>query len=1219
MIIGVWKYTDSWVYNSKLVGTGGSGTTSQGYGCAISKNGSYIAIGGPESHSGVGRTWVFFDNGSGYVQQTIVSPPTFVGTPRFGYSVSLDEDGDTLCVAGPGDNSDRGAIWIFIRSGSSWSIQADRLIGTGNTGITRRGESVALSNDGNTAAVGGPSNNSSIGAVWVWTRSVTTWTQQTVIYNPLATNNNFGRAVALSTTGDKMAVNLEKDNSRGFIYSRSVGVWTVEATLTATGISTVPAYTNRGIALSPDGTLCCLGFSNDYTPANVVWKGSVVIFRNSGSWGQIQTIYGNTIDGAKFGDMISISTNRINVGGPLDNSSAGANFIFSINPTTYQATQEDKLVFGTIPTNGQQGVSLSIATTGSYVIGARSNNADYRGFIYDYVSTNTYLKTNIVITSSELTATYCYVAMSGDGNFAAISKPNVGNIGEVRTLSKQNGSWIVGSALNGAPFTGQAFFGRSLVLDGTGSVLAIGGNQYSNPDTNNKGRVWIYSRSNYTYSLVTYLTPMGSENDFGYSLAISGDGTVLCVGSPYSAENLSSNFTIYRNNGTWTLETQIYNTDSLYENFASSVSLTTTGTRLVVGGRIENSLTTQKAGVVYNYSNGGWSKIQDLSVPGVTTIDTPYDCPVSIGGDGNAIIIGNAGENSGSGSVLIFSSSLTTESNYYTYRSKILPTYADSYMLKGYAVALNHDSTKLLIGNLTDETTEGSVSVFTIVTNGQTCVARTTNVCAHANPCVKTFMTLANAETEAKNASTHLLIQWTARAYINTTDYIAFSSTYYDSSNNSRFRHQLEYGVIATNSILVEDSLDKDANILYEAPAYTYIANYMSASKDASKVALGIDLSAQYRPPKIYDLTYDDLLNEMNFTAKTGPPNTYNSLSNYTSCFAIVTDKYFMLNQNRDIQIYHYAGSDFSFAQGITLPDTYNTRSFGFISTDSKTIGIFPQIIATNERAFVYTYNSTTTSWVKYGQITQTLATVEGCALLDNADDVYYGDNTNFNHYSIPIPTTNVIYSDVITGNIIITAGNNITSDLIINDDVIDSTPIPLVVTVANATYSCTALATTIQSLVNNYLVPGTFIATFTDSTNKYTVNCASAVNVYADCTICELMGITNTKTNVTTFVADAPAILGGPNYLLIKSTAIGKKKETKTFMDGGYDDIIAKVPVDVNLGDILIYRPAIPQKILYSRPAIFTQLDFALEDSNGRLVNLNGSDWTIELRFVTK
>ena len=61
---------------------------------------------------------------------------------------------------------------------AQFTQQGPKLVGTGATGGAEQGLSVAVSADGNTAIVGGWSDNSSTGAAWVYTRSSGVWTQQ---------------------------------------------------------------------------------------------------------------------------------------------------------------------------------------------------------------------------------------------------------------------------------------------------------------------------------------------------------------------------------------------------------------------------------------------------------------------------------------------------------------------------------------------------------------------------------------------------------------------------------------------------------------------------------------------------------------------------------------------------------------------------------------------------------------------------------------------------------------------------------------------------------------------------------------------------------------------------------------------------------------------------------------------------------------------------------
>ncbi|MGB6315916.1 MAG: hypothetical protein WBG13_25700, partial [Pseudolabrys sp.] len=78
------------------------------------------------------------------------------GVSQQGASVALSADGNTAIVGGPGDNNGQGAAWVYTRSGGVWTQQGNKLVGTGASGVSQQGASVALSADGNTAIVGGP-------------------------------------------------------------------------------------------------------------------------------------------------------------------------------------------------------------------------------------------------------------------------------------------------------------------------------------------------------------------------------------------------------------------------------------------------------------------------------------------------------------------------------------------------------------------------------------------------------------------------------------------------------------------------------------------------------------------------------------------------------------------------------------------------------------------------------------------------------------------------------------------------------------------------------------------------------------------------------------------------------------------------------------------------------------------------------------------------------
>lgn len=150
---------------------------------------------------------------------------------QFG-SVALSGDGSTLAVGAYGEASNAGAVYVFTRSGSTWSQQA--YVKASNIGADDNfGTSVALSGDGNTLAVGAygeasnatgingnPADNSasSAGAVYVFTRSGSTWTQQAYVKaSNTGAGDLFGTSVALSGDGNTLAVGAywEDSNATG--------------------------------------------------------------------------------------------------------------------------------------------------------------------------------------------------------------------------------------------------------------------------------------------------------------------------------------------------------------------------------------------------------------------------------------------------------------------------------------------------------------------------------------------------------------------------------------------------------------------------------------------------------------------------------------------------------------------------------------------------------------------------------------------------------------------------------------------------------------------------------------------------------------------------------------------------------------------------------------------------------------------------------------------
>jgi hypothetical protein len=173
---------------------------------------------------------VFVRSGATWTQQAklVASDAATLGGD-FGGAVSID--GDTAVIGAYIQTSATGAAYVFVRSGTTWSQQA-KLLASDGAHNDYFGASVAVSGD--TAVVGAFGHNSSQGALYVFVRSGTSWTQQaSLVPNDAAKGDGLGSAAAIQ--GDTLVVAAyTKNSSQGaaYVFVRSGTTWTQQGELT---------------------------------------------------------------------------------------------------------------------------------------------------------------------------------------------------------------------------------------------------------------------------------------------------------------------------------------------------------------------------------------------------------------------------------------------------------------------------------------------------------------------------------------------------------------------------------------------------------------------------------------------------------------------------------------------------------------------------------------------------------------------------------------------------------------------------------------------------------------------------------------------------------------------------------------------------------------------------------------------------------------------------
>ena len=152
----------------KLVGSGASSQMWQGSSVSVSDDGNTALAGGSVSNNLQGSAWIFTRTSGTWSEEAVLTGNWLSGTSRQGSSASVSADGNTAVVGGLGDNQNRGAMWVYKRTGGSWTQMGGKLTGTGAVGAAAQGTSLAISADGKTTVIGGPADAGSKGAFWLF-------------------------------------------------------------------------------------------------------------------------------------------------------------------------------------------------------------------------------------------------------------------------------------------------------------------------------------------------------------------------------------------------------------------------------------------------------------------------------------------------------------------------------------------------------------------------------------------------------------------------------------------------------------------------------------------------------------------------------------------------------------------------------------------------------------------------------------------------------------------------------------------------------------------------------------------------------------------------------------------------------------------------------------------------------------------------------------------
>jgi hypothetical protein len=346
-------------------------------GNSVAVSGDIVVVGAPNESSsatmvngnqsnndalGAGAAYVFVRSGTNWVQQAYLKASNTEANDNFGFAVAID--GDTVVVGAIGEDSNAtgvngnqgnnsiansGAAYVFVRNGTNWTQQA--YLKSSNPGADDVfGYNVAISRD--TIVVGSWAEDSSAtgvngnqgsnsatdsGAVYIFVRSGTNWTQQAYLKaSNTGANDSLGAMVAVS--GDTLIVGAPGESSgagAAYVFVRHGTNWVQQAYLKA---SNTQAGDGFGYSVAMDGDTAVVGALYESSNAtgvngnqsnnNALQSGAAYVFVRQGTnWSQQAYLKAsNTEAGDEFGASVAVSGDTVLVAAPReDSSSAGVN------------------------------------------------------------------------------------------------------------------------------------------------------------------------------------------------------------------------------------------------------------------------------------------------------------------------------------------------------------------------------------------------------------------------------------------------------------------------------------------------------------------------------------------------------------------------------------------------------------------------------------------------------------------------------------------------------------------------------------------------------------------------------------------------------------------------------------------------------------------------------------------------------------------------------
>jgi N-acetylglucosamine kinase-like BadF-type ATPase len=351
--------------------------------------------------------------------------------------------------------------------------------------------------------------------------------------------------------------------------------------------------------------------------------GAAYIFTRSGTtWTQQAKIQASDKEQRdEFGYSVSISSdgNTAIVGAYLEDTGAtdaGAAYIFTRSGGTW--TQQAKIQASDKETNDWFGWSVSISGDGNTaIVGATGEGTGDTGAAYIFTRSGGTWTQQAKIQASDKQAYDNFgwsVSISSDGNTALVGSPGEGTggvlAGAAYIFTRSGTTWTQQQKIQASDKEQVDRFGYSVFISSDGNTAIVGAHGEDTGATS-AGAAYIFTRSGTTWTQQAKIQASDKEaNDqFGYSVSISGGGNIAVVGAyleDTGGDRAGAAYIFTRSGTTWTQQQKIQASNlEGGDEFGWSVSISSDGNTAIVGARSEDT-GASGAGAAYIFIQSGY-------------------------------------------------------------------------------------------------------------------------------------------------------------------------------------------------------------------------------------------------------------------------------------------------------------------------------------------------------------------------------------------------------------------------------------------------------------------------------------------------------------------------------------------------------------------------------------------------------------------------------------